>query len=90
MPFDAIRCGLPRLGCEGQSTRDPVPALAPVLFEQLHLADGHAPVHGLAHVVNGEQGSGAGGEGFHFHAGLAVGFGLRHTTKRDLNNILRV
>ena len=71
-------------------TRHPVPALAPVLFEQLHLADGHAPVHGLAHVVNGEQGSGAGGEGFHFHAGLAVGFGLRHTTKRDLNNILRV
>ena len=32
------------------------PRLPTVLFQQLHIGDGHAPVHGLAHVVNGEQG----------------------------------
>ena len=36
--------------------------------------DGHAPVHGLAHVVNGEQGYLHGGEGFHLYAGGADGF----------------
>ncbi len=61
-----------------------------MLFQQRDAVDSHATVHGFAHVVNGEQGSGAGGEGFHFHAGLAVGFGLRHTPKSVLNNILKV
>jgi hypothetical protein len=32
------------------------PRFATMLFQQLHIGDGHAPVHGFAHVVNGEQG----------------------------------
>ena len=36
--------------------------------------DGHAAVHGLAHVVDGEQGHLHGGEGFHLYAGGADGF----------------
>ena len=36
--------------------------------------DGHAAVHGLAHVVDGEQGNLHGGEGLHLDAGGADGF----------------
>jgi hypothetical protein len=32
------------------------PRLAAVLFQQLHVGDRHAAVHGFAHVVNGHQG----------------------------------
>ena len=39
-----------------------------------HVVDGHAAVHGFAHVVDGEQGYLHGGEGFHFHAGGSDGF----------------
>jgi hypothetical protein len=46
-----------------------------MLFQQLHIGDGHAPVHGFAHVVNGEQGHLHGREGFHFNACLAVHLG---------------
>ena len=35
-----------------------------MLFQQLHIGDGHAPVHGFAHVVDGLQGHLHGGEGF--------------------------
>ena len=52
-----------------------MPALPTLLFHQPHPADGHAAVYGFAHVVNGEQRHAAGGEGFHFHAGLAGAFG---------------
>ena len=38
------------------------PRLPTVLFEQLHIGDGHAPVDGFAHVVNGEQGDIHGGD----------------------------
>ena len=54
--------------------RHPAAALAAVLFQHLHIGDGHAAVDGLAHVVDGEQGDLRGGEGFHFHAGGAHGF----------------
>jgi hypothetical protein len=27
-----------------------------MLFQQLHIGDGHAAVYGFAHVVDGEQG----------------------------------
>ena len=37
-------------------SRHKTPRLPTVLFQQLHIGDGHAPVHGFAHVVNGEQG----------------------------------
>ena len=30
--------------------------LAAMLFQQLHVGDRHAAVHGFAHVVDGEQG----------------------------------
>ena len=33
-----------------------MPALAPPLFQQPNAGHGHAFVHGLAHVVDGEQG----------------------------------
>ena len=47
----------------------------PALFHQPQSADGHAPVHRLAHVADRKQGHAAGGQGFHFHAGLAGAFG---------------
>jgi len=27
-----------------------------MLFQQLHIGHGHTPIHGFAHVVDGEQG----------------------------------
>ena len=45
-----------------------------MLFHHAHVVDGHAAVHGLAHVVDGEQGHLDGGEGFHLYAGGADGF----------------
>jgi hypothetical protein len=35
-----------------------------MFFQQGHAVHGHAPVHGFAHVVNGEQGHLHGREGF--------------------------
>ena len=35
-----------------------------MLFQQLHIGDDHAAVHGFTHVVDGEQGHLHGGEGF--------------------------
>jgi hypothetical protein len=35
-----------------------------MLFQQLDTGHGHAPVHGFAHVIDGEQGDLHGGEGF--------------------------
>ena len=40
-----------RLLLSNEATR-----LAAVLFQELHIGDRHAPVHGFAHVVDGEQG----------------------------------
>ena len=37
------------------------PRLAPVLLQQLHVGDAHAPVNGFAHVIDGEQGDLDGG-----------------------------
>jgi hypothetical protein len=53
-----------------------MPALAAAFLKQLNPGKGHAPVHGFAHVVDGEQGNGASREGFHLHAGLAQGLNL--------------
>ena len=30
--------------------------LAAVLLQQFHIGDGHAAIHGFAHIVNGQQG----------------------------------
>ncbi len=35
-----------------------------MLFQQRDAIHGHAPVHGFAHVVDGEQGDLHGGQGF--------------------------
>ncbi len=45
-----------------------------MLLQHPHLADHHAAVSGLAHVVDGEQGDLHGAQGFHFDAGGAHGF----------------
>lgn len=45
-----------------------------MLFHHADIVDGHAPVHRLAHVVNGEQRRLDGRKGFHFHAGGPNGF----------------
>ena len=45
-------------------SRHPAAALAPVLFQQLHVRDDHAAVDRFAHVVDGEQGDLHGREGF--------------------------
>ena len=37
-------------------SRRPAPALAPMLLQQLHVGDGHAPIDGFDHVVNRQQG----------------------------------
>lgn len=41
--------------CEHALSRHETPRSAAMLFQQLHIGDGHAPIHGFAHVVNGEQ-----------------------------------
>ena len=48
-------------------------ALAAGLFHQMDLAQLHALIHGLAHVIDGEQGGGNAGQGLHLHAGHAAG-----------------
>ena len=35
-----------------------------MFFQQLHVGDRHAAVHGFAHIVDGEQGDLHGGQGF--------------------------
>src|SRR5687768_8579170 len=45
--------------------------LAARLVDQPDVADPHAPVERLAHVVDGERGDGNGCQRFHFHAGPA-------------------
>lgn len=63
------------LTCWWSLTRHKAAGFAAVLFQQLDIGDGHAPVHGFAHVVDGEQGDLHGGEGFHLDACLAMDFG---------------
>ncbi len=46
----------PSLFCKRLLPRHKTPRLAAVLFQQGHAVDGHAPVHGFAHVVDGQQG----------------------------------
>ncbi len=45
-------------------------ALAAELLQHPHAVDGHAAVHGLAHVVDGQRSDAGGGQRFHLHAGL--------------------
>src|SRR5699024_10062343 len=47
------------------------PRLAALLVDQVDLAQFHALVDGLAHVVDGEQGHRYSGKGFHLHARFA-------------------
>jgi hypothetical protein len=49
--------------------------LLPPSFSQLHGANHHAPVHCLAHIVDGEQADTGGSERFHFHTGLTATLG---------------
>ncbi len=52
----------------------PVSRFTTVFFQQLDGLNDHAPVHGLAHVVDSQQSDLRGGKRFHLYAGLAVGF----------------
>ena len=45
-----------------------------MLLQQLHIRDRHAPIHRLAHVIDGQQGNVGSQQGFHFDAGGADGF----------------
>jgi len=45
-----------------------------MLFQERNALHHHAPVHGFAHVVDGEQGHLHRGERFHLHASGADGF----------------
>ena len=47
--------------------------LAAGLFHQMDLAQFHALVHGLAHIIDGQQRGGNAGQRFHLHAGHAAG-----------------
>ena len=42
-----------------------------MLFQHAHVGHDHAPVDGLAHVINRQQADLHGSERFHFHARLA-------------------
>ena len=59
-----------------------------MLLHQLHMVDGHAPVHRLAHVINGQQGHLHRSQSFHFHTGLAVGFNGRGATHADFFKVI--
>jgi len=71
---DVIFCLNGKFSCRWAAGHK-APRLAAVLFQQLHIGDDHAPVHGFAHVVDGEQRHLHGSEGFHFDPCLAVHFG---------------
>ncbi len=58
----------------GAPGRFPQARFSTALFLQLQRFDAHAAIHGLAHVVDGQQGNAGGRQGFHFHAGAAYGF----------------
>ena len=49
--------------------------LAALLFQEADSVDAHAPIHRLAHVVDGEQADRNRGQRFHLDAGAAVAFG---------------
>ena len=53
----------PSLICKCLLTRHKAARLAPMLFQQGDARHGHAPVHGFAHVVNGQQGHLDSGQG---------------------------
>ncbi len=53
---------------------DKATRLATVLFEHANVGDGHAPVYGLAHVVDGQKRYLHGGQRLHFHTCRANGF----------------
>ncbi len=65
----------PSLLCKRLLPRHKTPRLAAMLFQQRDAVDGHAPVHGFAHVVDGQQSDLHSGECLHLNAGLANGFG---------------
>ena len=50
-------------------------ALAAALLLQMDVGYLHAFVHGLAHIIDGEEGGADGGEGFHLYPGFAGDFG---------------
>ena len=49
-------------------------ARAAGLFHQMDLAQLHALIHGLAHIIDGQQRGGNAGQRFHLHAGHTTGF----------------
>ena len=74
--FNNMRCLPSRLsaGSVWIVSCNKTPRPSPVLFQDAHVVDRHAPVHGLAHVVDSKQGHLHGSEGFHLYTGLANGF----------------
>jgi hypothetical protein len=62
-----------------------------VFLQQRHVGDGHAAVHGFAHVVDGEQGDLHGGQGFHLHArgARALGRGVAQDAVRGRLHLKR-
>ena len=64
-----------------------MPRLATYFFQQLDIGDRHAPIHRLAHVIDGQQGDLDGGERFHFNSGRTHGLCARlahHALVADL------
>ena len=65
--------------------------LAAMLFKQFDRIDGHAPINGFAHVINGQKRHLNGREGLHFNARLTCNLGggrAHHTGWCRLNLIL--
>ena len=54
---------------------NPVAGLASRFLQQANVLDTHAAVDRLAHVVNGQEGDGRGGQRLHLDAGAAKAFG---------------
>ena len=52
-------------------------ALAPCFFDKVDIGKNYSPINGLAHVVNGEAGSGHRHESFHLYACRGFNLNLR-------------
>ena len=57
--------------CAARASNHPAPRFSTVLLQHPDPLHHHPLIHRLAHIVDGQQADLHGGQGFHFHAGLA-------------------
>lgn len=52
---------------------DKMPALSPILFDQMDIEDPHTAIDGLTHIINRQKRCADAGQRFHFHARASGG-----------------